>query len=203
MDTQIPSGEPMKFLDRPLAFTDLEMTGLQPTHYASGTFQPWHEICEIGLVLADPHTLDILDTLDIKVRPDRMALADPKALAVNGYDEKEWRDAKSLYDALTLFNHKAAGAVLIAHNVTFDGAFLDAAYAMTGIQSLLDYHRLDLLSIAKAIAEAKGYSLEKIGLSRVAEFLGLHGEEHPHRAVNGAKLAYEVYKKLYGLPVKS
>ncbi len=193
----------MSFLDRPLAFTDLEMTGLEMFRYENGIFQPWHEICEIGLILADQKTLTVMDELNVKVKIEHPERMDPGAQEVNGYDEADWKDALSLKEAMALYNEKVKEAVFTAHNVTWDWGFMDIAYALTGIKTSLDYHRIDLLSHAKAALEAKGYELEKYRLSRLAEFLGLHPEPLPHRAINGARAAYDVYKSIKELPIKN
>jgi len=195
-------GDYASFLDRPLAFTDLEMTGLEPIRFVNGNLQPWHEICEIGLVLADQRTLEILDTLDIRVKIEHINRADPKALEVNGYRKEDWSDAVTLQQAMATYNQKVTGAVFAAHNVTYDWGFIELAYKLTGITASMDYHRIDLLTFAKATLEAKGYELDKYRLSRLAEFVGLHPEPLPHRAINGAMSAYQVYKAIRDLPVK-
>jgi DNA polymerase III epsilon subunit-like protein len=194
--------ERMNFLDRPIAFTDLEMTGLDRFRVVNGVFQPWHEICEIGLVLADHRTLTVLDTLDVKVKIEHPERFSPKALEVNGYREEDWKDALSLKEALLLYNQKVVDAVFAAHNVTYDWGFLEVAYALTGLESPMDYHRIDLLTNAVGVLRAKGYELDKYRQTKLAEFLGLQPEPIPHRAVNGAMSAYEVYKAIRELPMK-
>lgn len=190
------------FLDRPIAFTDLEMTGLERFRVVDGVFQPWNEICEIGLVLANHRTLEILDKLNLKVKIEHPERFSPKALEVNGYREEDWKDAISLKEALELYNQKVIGAVFAAHNITFDWGFLEVAYALTGLQSPMDYHRIDLLTNAVGVLQAKGYEREQYRQTKLAEFLGLQPEPMPHRAVNGAMSAYEVYKAIRELPRK-
>jgi hypothetical protein len=57
----------------------------------------------------------------------------------------------------------------------------------------MDYHRLDIMSIAwNKLFDEMG----ELGLSKIARYLNISGEPLPHRAINGAKLALEVYKKL-------
>lgn len=194
--------ENMHFLDRPIAFTDLEMTGLDRFRVVDGVFQPWHEICEIGLVLANHRNLEILDKLNLKVKIGHPERFSPKALEVNGYREEDWKDAISLKEALEIYNQKVAGAVFAAHNVTFDWGFLEVAYALTGLQSTMDYHRIDLLTNAVGVLQAKGYERDHYRQTKLAEFLGLQPEPMPHRAVNGAMSAYEVYKAIRELPMK-
>ena len=47
---------------RPLAFVDVETTGLYPSR---------HEIIELGVVVADPRTLETRGMFDVRVRPGR------------------------------------------------------------------------------------------------------------------------------------
>ena len=57
-----------------LCFVDVETTGLDPVR---------HELIELAAVRVDRHTLEPLDHVSVKVRPERLADADPKALEVN------------------------------------------------------------------------------------------------------------------------
>ena len=173
------------FSERPIAITDLETTGLDPWR---------HEIIELGLVLADPRTLDILTTLNLRITPKRLEDADPKALEVNGFAEDGWRDALPLEEAFKRYAEATKEAVFMAYNATFDWPFISRAFSQTGMKNEMDYHRLDLLSLAYAALKDSG--IERFRLSEIAKFLGLEEEPLPHRAVNGAMLAYEVYKKI-------
>ncbi len=69
-----------------IAMTDLETSGDVP-----GV----HEILEIGLVLFDPQTFEIIDSYNRKVKPERIENAVQAALDYNGYSEKDWADAVS------------------------------------------------------------------------------------------------------------
>ena len=171
--------------DRPLAITDCEMTGLDPRR---------HEIIEIGLVLAHPRTLDIIDTLDVKVKPEHIETADPDALKINGYNEGDWKDALTLQVALAQYATKTANGIFTAQNVSSDWSFIDAAFEKTQLWNRLDYHRIDTFAIAWAKLRHSG--LKEFNLVSIAEFLGVPKEPLPHRAINGAMCAYEIYKKL-------
>jgi DNA polymerase III epsilon subunit-like protein len=173
------------FLDRPLAFTDIESTGLDVLT---------HEIIEIGLVVADQRTLAVIDELEVKVRPDSIELASPEALKVNGYRPEDWQDAVSLGEAMSVYAVKTAEAIFVAHNVTFDWSFIDMAFRLTGVRNGLDYHRLDILTMAWQKLRHSG--LAKYNLNEIAKFVGAPGEPMPHRALNGARNAYEVFIRL-------
>ena len=47
-----------------------------------------------------------------------------------------------------------------AHNATFDWGFMNEAFRKTGIKDEMDYHRLDILSIAWAKGLVKKRKME-------------------------------------------
>jgi hypothetical protein len=59
--------------------TDLETTG---------DIFSIHEILEIGLVLFDQQTFEILDTLNVKVKPEHIENAVPAALSITDIHNK-------------------------------------------------------------------------------------------------------------------
>ncbi|MBI2326183.1 3'-5' exonuclease [Candidatus Collierbacteria bacterium] len=175
----------IEIFERPIAITDVETTGLDPQK---------HEIVEIGLVLVDQQTGKVIDTLDIKVKPEHIETADETALKVNGYKAADWQAAVSIIEAMTLYGQKVENAIFCSHNVTFDWSFISAAFKKVGLKNTLDYHRLDLFSLIWA--KTRDSDIESFSLSKVAQFLGLPEEPLPHRAINGARTAHEIYKKI-------
>lgn len=175
----------MDFLDRPIAVTDTELTGLDPDI---------HEIIEIGLVLLDPVTLDPLERYITKVIPEHIETATPQALQINGYNEEDWHDAIPLSVALETYSAITAGGVFLAHNMATDWAFMRAGFRKTGVPDQLDYHRIDLFSTAFALLRDCG--LTEFKLVMLARHLGIPEEPLPHRAMGGAECAYQIYRRL-------
>lgn len=178
----------MKILERPIAITDVETTGLDPVT---------HEIIEIGLVVINQQTLEIFDKLDVKVRPENLKTATESALKLNGYNEADWQNALTLQEAISLYSEKTKDAIFCAHNVTFDWSFILEAFKKTGVKNQMDYHRIDLFTMAWMKLRNSG--LEKFNMNEVAKYLGIGEEPMPHRAINGAMTAYEIYKRLVSL----
>lgn len=198
--------EKILFEDRPIAFTDTEATGLEsfrvvPKSFRGELLETWHEICEIGLVLVDPKTLEIIVKRNWKIKINHHERITSEAQEVNGFSEEEWKDAVPLEQALKEYVELTRDAVFAAHNVTFDWGMISVALASLGIKSEMDYHRIDTWSWAIAILNSKGYFLPSYNLSKLCEFLKLGEEPMPHRAINGAMKAYEVFKALRSLPV--
>jgi len=179
-----------------LAFIDLETTGLSPER---------HEIIEIGIILAKQTPregkgplVEIIEELELKVSPEHIEDADPQALKINGYDRDKWSDAISLGKAMETVRDETKDAILVGQNVSFDWVFLEKAFAKTGIQNKMHYHRIDLMSMAFAKLyndpKAQRFSLRELCL-----YFGVKNEK-AHSALSDIRATYEVYKKLLELP---
>jgi DNA polymerase-3 subunit epsilon len=174
----------MNLSQLPIAMTDIETTG--------DVFGV-HEILEIGLVLFDPITFEILDTYNAKTKPYHIENAIPKALVRNGYAETAWQDARELKDVIKIYADKTKGAIFCAYNATFDWGFMSNAFRDTGVTDMMDYHRLDLLTLAweRGLKEKESWSLKT-----ACEMYGVLPEPEVHTALHGAMTAYELFKKL-------
>jgi DNA polymerase III alpha subunit (gram-positive type) len=174
----------MDLSTRPIAITDLETSGDIPIS---------HEILEIGLILFDPKTFKILDTLDIRVKPTHIETALPIALAVNTFNEKDWENAVSLDVAMQMYSNKTKGAIFCAFNNTFDWPFMQEAFRTTGVKNEMDYHRLDVLTMAwdKGLKNQQSWSLKN-----TCKWLEVQTEPEPHSAFKGVGVIFEVFKKL-------
>jgi DNA polymerase-3 subunit epsilon len=175
----------MEILDRPVAITDVETSGLDPARC---------EIIDIGMVLVDQHNLKVIDRLNLKVKPDHPEVFSEEARKINGYNESGWQHALGLPDVMEVYSRKTKDAIFCAHNVTFDWAFIEAAFKKTGVKNLMDYHRLDLLTMAWLKFRNSG--LKRLNMNEVAKFLGIPEEPLPHRGINGAMTEYEIFKKI-------
>ncbi len=176
------------FFKRPIAMTDVETTGLDVRR---------HEIIEIGLVVVDQKTFEVLDTLDVKVIPSHIETASPQSSLVTGYRPDHWEGAVSLKEAMTQYAAKTRGALFASWNITFDWQFVEEAFRLTGVRDGTDYHRLDVPSIAWMFFRDRG--LETFRLEKVCEFFGIPPEPSPHRGINGAMKAYEVLRRIVNM----
>ena len=170
---------------RPLAFIDLETTGLDPER---------HEILEIGVIRVDARTLTELDATDVRVHPTRLQDADPEALRLNGYSARRWENATNLAEALDWVAPLLVGATLAGHNVGFDRAFLEVAWRATGGPPPdLDHHLLDTASLAWPLL-TEGL-VDSLSLAAVCRALGV-GLCDPHRALSDAERSLEIARRL-------
>lgn len=169
-----------------LAIVDLETSRKDP--FTGG------EILEIGVVVVDGESLQTLHELDLKVRPEHLELADPESLRVNGFTTEDWADAVPLANAMAQFVATILGTEVATYNIKFDWPFLASALYATGMQPEISYHGRCVYTLAYEVLRNK--HLPSYGLSAIAEYLGLGKEPLPHRAINGARLASEVYRRL-------
>lgn len=169
-----------------LAFTDLETTGPWP---------PEGEIIEIGAVIADTKSLNVIDQMNVKVKPSHIRSATPESIRVTGYREADWQDALPLNQALNLYMKQAKDAVFCTWRVAFDFAFMQSALHDTG---LLPGHHIatHLCVYSMALFALQKENVGPFRLKNVAAYLGIQPEPEPHRAINGAEQALEVYRKL-------
>ena len=172
-----------------------------------------HEIVEIGLIvvdqsrlmesIADPRSRKagsgkdplVIDEWNAKVKPRHIKTAAASAIKFCGYNKLDWVNAMNLKEAMEIYSKKTKNAIFLAQNSFFDWAFISEAFKDTGVEDHTDYHRVDLFSIgwskSKELKGIKSYSL-----SDMCKYFDIDKEPMPHRAVNGARKAYEILKKL-------
>jgi DNA polymerase III epsilon subunit-like protein len=170
-----------------LAFIDIETTGLNVI---------LHEIIEIGCVITTPD-FKVLEEFELKIKPEHIENADRAALKVNGYDPADWRDAGSLKDAVKKLSAKVIDCIMIGHNVAFDSAFLESAFAKTNIKNTMHFHKLDTVSIAWAKLHREP-DLDHFSLRELGSRFGIKNKR-AHTALSDARATFELYKKLMEL----
>jgi DNA polymerase-3 subunit epsilon len=176
-----------------LAFIDVETTGFDPDK---------HEIIELGLVLVKQigdsgDKFEVLEEIELKIKPERIEDADPQALKVNGYDPSQWIFANTLNEAMKIFSEKTKDAIFVAHNLTFDYSFVEHAFQKTGIENQMFYPKLDTISIAYAKLH-KNPQVEKFRLQKLCEYFGIQNER-AHTALADARATFAIYEKLMNL----
>ncbi|HBB54264.1 hypothetical protein A2121_02080 [Candidatus Nomurabacteria bacterium GWB1_40_6] len=169
------------------AFVDIETTGLNLEK---------NEIIEIGCVLTTPD-LETIEEFELKIKPERVENADPVALKVNHYNEKDWENSYSLREAMKIFSEKVKDCIMVGHNVAFDAGFLEYAFNKTEIMNAMHYHKLDTISVAWAKLHREP-DLEHFSLRELCERFGIKNER-AHSALPDARATFLLYKKLMEL----
>jgi len=173
-----------------IALTDLETSGDIPF---------LHEILEIGLIVFDTDTFEIVDTYTEKVKPLHIETAVPEAISYNGWSKEKWTDAKDLKEVMRIYGEKTKNTVFCAYNVSFDWSFIVEAFRKVNIPNPMstqeNHDRLDLLSIAwlKGLKNTSSFSLKNACMH-----FGVDPEPDPHTALAGTETAYRLFRKLIG-----
>jgi len=132
------------FRGKPLAFVDVETTGLSPVQ---------NRIAEIGVVTVDRGGVDrwtsFLSAPSRKLR-DRLR-GDPDYMAT----------APSFGDIAAGLAQRLSGRLLIAHNARFDHAFLNAAFERAGVTFEADVLCTVMLS-RKLFPDLPGHNLDSL-----------------------------------------
>ncbi len=167
-----------------LAFVDLETTGVDPESA---------EIIEIA-VIHTTSTFVVSQELTFKVLPKHIETASAEALAINGYNQEDWKDAKPLREVLQLVAPLLQGATIAGHNVEFDRSFLVKAFKAENLPwPDMAYHRFDTASLARPLLVAD--QIKAVSLSNLVAYFGIE-QGTPHRALSDVRCTLEVARKL-------
>lgn len=170
---------------RPLAFVDVETTGLDHLK---------HELLELAVIRVDPYSMVIEEEYSTLVRPEHPETATAEAIAINGYTPEAWADAPGLIYALADAAPLLEGTMLAGHGVGFDHRFLVAGYQLARLPLRLgDYHLLDTASLAWPLL-VRG-EIDSLSLDAVCRALGIE-RPHPHRALADARCSLAVARAM-------
>ncbi|OQB14228.1 MAG: DNA polymerase III PolC-type [Firmicutes bacterium ADurb.Bin193] len=178
----VDAGRPIAFggegrgLTEDIVVFDTETTGLNPQT---------DRIIEIGAVKITNG--EISDRFSTFVNPG-IPISE-KITELTRITDEMVADAETIESVLPAFLEFCGGAVLVAHNASFDMGFLRANAERLGISFSPDY--IDTVEMARgALPE-----LDNHKLNIVAKALGISLEGH-HRAVNDAEATAQIYLKL-------
>lgn len=164
-----------------IAFIDIETSGIDPLQ---------HEVIEVGVVVAEHR--DIKDTLEFSL-PFDLEKAQPKALEVNGWGEREFAPQLDHLEAvkkLDEFWDAWEPEVTTSWHTHFDFPFLQAWHSRLGYphpwghRSVLDMPSLVMGRMGVCAAESQRAVMKRLGL---VEW------ENQHRALADAQAVFNVY----------
>ncbi|MDX8430545.1 MAG: 3'-5' exonuclease [Candidatus Algichlamydia australiensis] len=172
-----------------------------------------HRLIELAYKIVDLNSGECLSQFSSlrKITHDEWKQSDPESLDVNGFT---WEDVTHGISAdeiakEVILDFKAQGikrgsSVFICQNPSFDRVFFSSIIDVdVQEQNGWPYHWLDMASMFWALQLQKGEHLPwKTGFTKdkIAKFLGLGSEEHPHRAMNGVDHLLEIYRVAVGFP---
>lgn len=169
-----------------LIFVDTELTGLDLKH----------EIVEIGFLKVEKGTYKVLAEKCIKIKPARLADANPESLAISGYNEKDWADAVDLKTGLTDFLSYTDNCMLVGQNIGVDMMHIKNGLEQCGLKPNYFYKGIDTFTLAwnKLIENTE---IKRFSLSELAPHFGVNAGTQ-HRALDDARTTYGVFLKLIG-----
>lgn len=161
----------------PLAFVDVETTGLRPTI---------DRIIEIGIVRVENG--QIVRTLNTLLNPQMYV--SPMIEHITGISPQLLEDAPSFEDIEEDVYSYLEGAVFVAHNVRFDYSFLRNEFKRFG--RMFKAKQLCTARLSRALFPQHRHH----NLSSIIERFGLICE-HRHRAYDDAHVLWQFYKKIH------
>lgn len=178
-----------------LAFVDVETTGTNPQV---------HEIIEIAGIIARQvpqegkgSKLEVIEEFEYKIKPERLEVAEPQALRINGYNDADWLFAPGASEIFPKLGEKLKDTVMVGQNVNFDWSFVNATFDRLKIKNPMHYHKIDIMPIffAKTYHDPK---VQWYNLASILEYFGLKNEK-AHTALADIKATFEAYKKLLNI----
>ncbi len=181
-----PYIERVPLLQRPLAFLDVETTGLKPGH---------HEITEIAI----DHSK--YGTWSCRVRPRFLDRAEQRALEIQGFNETDWEGAPTFGAVAGKIIEWTENTILIGHNIAgFDIPMLHGCFEMAELSSR-DISRAVVDTMTLAIEHLVPKGLKSLSLRAVCDFLKISNEGE-HTALADVMRVKDVYEKLVGNQLK-
>ena len=138
-------------------FVDTETTGLRADY---------HEIIEIYIIKEDARGKHIGEW-HYKIAPEFIDRASEKALEINGYTPKKWRDAKSFNLVCHEIKEIVQGCIWIGHNPRFDYDFFQEAFFRAGVPGI----RCTLID-TKVLAYEHLIGLKSLSFDNIRRYLG-------------------------------
>lgn len=185
----------MKILDvrkpeKNLLFVDSETTGLYPTKKKSTPYLG--EMISLAGILTDPTGEKVISDFYWKLQPRHIETADPKALQVNGYNEKDWgpEDCKPREDAAKDLLTVAKDVILVGQNISFDISFMEVFLEELGLEPTWHYHKVDTMNLAWPFYVNR--TIDYFNLDSLCTFCGTS-----RPAVHNAKADIEATRTVY------
>ncbi len=160
-------------LDDTFIVFDIETTGLSFKN---------HKITEIGAVKIVGG--EVVDRFSALINPQ--VKLEPKIIELTGITDELLADKPLISEVLPEFMRFIGDGILVAHNASFDTAFIKENCTQMGIE--FDFTILDTLTLSRLLLK----DLKRHKLNLIAKHLGISLENH-HRAVDDAQATSEIF----------
>lgn len=163
---------------------DTETTGLDKNT---------HELLAFGAIVMING--NIVEQMDIKIRPQHLESADPEALKVNGYSERRWSMALTLEHAsFMIYNFfcRHGDGTLVGHNVQFDIGFITTC-CRPYYNIPISRPYIDTRDVCRAVLPHFGAS--SMSLDNICAFLGWERRQ-AHTALSDCEDCIKILQNL-------
>ena len=167
----------MYLKNRPLAFVDLETTGLYAGH---------HEIIEICIIVG-------VRAYHVKVEPKHIERITEEAQRINGYTGRKWIGAINQRTVANEAANLLEGCLIVGHNPGFDYEFLEALLEQEHVPVGLDRRTIDTITLAHE--HLVPWGLDSLSLDSIRAFLGWTVRP-THNALDDCKDTKRLYETL-------
>ncbi len=157
---------------------DVETTGLRPRN---------DRVIEIAVVRCDASGA-VVSEWSTLIDPGR----DPGPTRIHGISAADLVGAPAFDDVIDELRHQLTDAVVVAHNLSFDAAFLAHEFQRSGVPAHSGYGLCTLELARRALPDLEGYSLAACARAlTIAQPLA-------HRALADTRVTAEVLQAIIG-----
>ena len=168
---------------------DTETTGLD---------NKTHEIIEIAAIsykINDDGTSTIVNSLNKKVKPNNLHLAEPKALEINGYNDADWVHAEDFLSIWRPFGQIIDESdILLGQNLIFDLRFIQNECERRNIEKYDFPPYVDTKAMADKLKKEEWIS--STSMDRLVEHYQIELEGRAHTAYHDCERTFLVFEKL-------
>ena len=157
-----------------------------------------HEIIEMAYItyeIDDLNNKKEVDKHETKIKPLNLHLADPEALQVNGYTDKDWEGSPEFEEIHEIFLKAFENSdLLLGQNLIFDLRFFSKTCKRKNLQVPKFPPYLDSKSIADRLVR-EGW-LQRSNMDYLCEFYKVESNGRAHTALVDCERTMKVWDKL-------
>lgn len=164
----------------------------------TGLYSNRHEMISFAGIKLDAN-LNEIDRLHIRIKPQNIQNADPKALEVNGYTHNDWRDAADPKEAAYIIATFMRDCIPVAHNWPFDRGFILAHLSKYAPEQKILRRGIDTVSLASAALMPHGY--KSMSMETIAAAFGW--PKQTHEALDDTLMCVQLFRLLYPFGIRA
>ena len=157
-----------------------------------------HEMISYAGIKLDKDLKEI-DRLHIRIKPQKIEVADPTALRINGYNKHYWENALEPTEASEKIADFMRDCIPVAHNWDFDRTFILSMFRNHAPHCKILRRGIDTVTLASSAFLPYGY--KSVSMQQISEIMGW--PKQPHRALEDTLYCVQLFRLLYPVGIKS